>query len=497
MAVSVVRTRIAPSPTGFPHIGTAYQAVFDYAFSRKNKGRFILRIEDTDQSRQVAGAEEAIRDALIWLDLIPDEDPWQGGPYGPYRQSERLEIYQQYAHQLVEQGQAYYCFCPRERLEEIRREQENKHQAPRYDRHCRVIPLIEAKNRIDAGEPFVVRLKVPDEQKIVVPDLLRGEVEFESDYIDDQVLLKSDGFPTYHLAVVVDDHLMKITHVVRGEEWLPSAPKHILLYQFFEWPLPKFIHLPLLRGTDRGKISKRGGHTSLLWYRTQGFLPAALVNFIASIVWHAPDDKEIFGMGEMISSFRWQDLSVAAPVFDITKLEWMNGVYIRQMDPEEFGDYLVDWLVNYGGESCPIASEAALKNPEKVKQVALLEQGRLKKLVEFEEAARYFFEEETGTSDVNLVNLLEKRGRDQQTTVTQLQKTLEVLEKLSSWKVSSIQDALTSLKEKNSWQPKYFFMILRVAISGREITPPLFETIEVLGRKLVLKRIKKAIALLP
>jgi len=486
---SHVRTRVAPSPTGFPHIGTAYQAIFDLVFARQNRGKFILRIEDTDQDRYVDGAEKAIFRALDWLSLSPDESPVHGGSFGPYRQSERLPIYKKYVDQLIESGGAYYCFCSQERLDQVRQEQQAAHQASHYDRFCRNLSLLEAKKRVHNGDSYVVRLKVPLEQEIVVKDLIRGSISFQSDKIDDQILLKSDGFPTYHLAVVVDDHLMKITHAVRGEEWLPSAPKHILLYQYFNWPEPFFVHLPILRGTDRSKISKRDGYTSIEWYRQQGFLPQALVNFLASIVWTHPQEKDIFSFEELTKLFRWEDINIAAPIFDLRKLEWMNGEYLRCLSHDEFGDIIVEWLLNEGADLCSAASKEAKDNPARLIKVALLFQERLKKLAEFEELTSYFFKENTGVSDETLLSLLDKRGVNRDTSLSQLQQSGAALESLDHWSLEAIERILENLKDTNDWQAKNYFMVLRIAVTTREVSPPLFETIACLDRNLVMKRL--------
>ncbi len=283
-----VRTRIAPSPTGFPHIGTIFQALFDYVYARQHQGQFIIRLEDTDQSRLVPEAEEAIYQALSWVGLTPDEGPIYGGEFGPYRQSERLDVYRTYAEKLIDQGQAYYCFCSPERLATVRQEQQKKGLPPMYDRHCRDLDPEIAKKRA-LSETYVIRLKVPPHETISFIDLARGEISFDSNTVDDQVLLKSDGFPTYHLAVVVDDHLMGITQIVRGEEWISSTPKHVLLYRYFNWEMPAIIHTPLLRNPDHSKLSKRHSHTAVTWYREQGYLPEAVVNFLSSRVWNHPD----------------------------------------------------------------------------------------------------------------------------------------------------------------------------------------------------------------
>ncbi|MBD3277230.1 MAG: glutamate--tRNA ligase, partial [Candidatus Aegiribacteria sp.] len=314
MTDSEVRTRLAPSPTGDPHVGTAYQALFGYVWAKKNNGSFVLRIEDTDRERSSEESEEAIIDSLRWLGLEWDEGPDIGGPYGPYRQSQRLEIYHEHINSLVAQGKAYPCFCSRERLAEVRKERQKSGAARGYDRKCREIPPDEARKRVEAGEPFTVRMKVPLEGDCVFEDLLRGEIRKDWASIDDQVIMKVDGFPTYHLAVVVDDHLMKISHIIRGEEWINSVPKHVLLYEFFQWEPPVFCHLPLLRNKDKSKLSKRKNPVSIDWYRNSGILPEALLNFVGMMGWHISEDREKFSLQEMIDNFKLQDISLGGPV---------------------------------------------------------------------------------------------------------------------------------------------------------------------------------------
>ncbi|HQM16011.1 MAG TPA: glutamate--tRNA ligase, partial [Candidatus Woesebacteria bacterium] len=339
-----VRTRIAPSPTGFPHVGTAFQALFDWVYAKRYHGQFLMRIEDTDQKRFIAEAEAVLHQAFAWLGINPDEGPDIGGAFGPYRQSERLSLYQHYAKQLVQQGHAYHCFCSPERLDRLREEQRLQGIPPKYDQHCKHLDQAEIQARLDRGEKSVIRLSVPIDQEIKVMDKLRGEIKFDSNLIDDQVLLKSDGFPTYHLAVVVDDHLMGITHIVRGEEWLPSAPKHVLLYQYFDWPMPELIHTPTLRNTDRSKLSKRKGNTSVWWYREHGYLPQALINFLALMVWKPADEKEIFSLERMINEFEWERMNITGPIFDLIKLDWLNGKYIRQLSVSQLLPIVNEWL---------------------------------------------------------------------------------------------------------------------------------------------------------
>lgn len=333
-----IRTRVAPSPTGFPHLGLIYQALFDFVLAKKYGGKFVLRIEDTDQNRFVEGAEEVIYNALSWAKLLPDESPKNGGDFGPYRQSERLHLYKKYADELIKNEYAYRCFCTKQRLDEMRKQQEKEHKAPMYDRFCRNLPDEEIKKKLSENFSFVVRMKMPDNEKILVHDEIVGDVIFDSSQLDDQVILKSDGFPTYHLAVVIDDHLMEITHVFRGTEWLPSAPKHVLLYKYLKWEstMPKFIHIPvLLNSQGGGKLSKRLAHTSVDYYRNEGFLPEAVINYLANIVWNHPEGKEIFSLMDFGKAIEIDpftiDIKANGVKFDLQKLLWMNGMYIRDV----------------------------------------------------------------------------------------------------------------------------------------------------------------------
>ena len=341
-----VKVRVAPSPTGEPHVGTAYIGLFNLAFTRKHNGSFILRIEDTDQERSTRESEESIIESLAWLNLNPDEGPQQGGPSGPYRQSERTKLYVEHAEKLIESGHAYRCFCTRERMDALREEQKKEGKQLGYDGHCRSLSQEEIDEHIAERTSFVIRLKMPNTGETVVKDLLRGDVTYQNELIDDQILLKSDGFPTYHLANVVDDHLMGVTHVMRAEEWIPSTPKHVVLYESFGWIPPTFIHMPLLRNPDKGKtkISKRKNPVSLLYYKKRGFLPEALLNYLSLMGWSFPgeEDKEIFTLQEFLENFDVKRVSLGGPVFDLAKLEWMNGQYIRSLSDEELTERLVD-----------------------------------------------------------------------------------------------------------------------------------------------------------
>lgn len=472
-----VRTRIAPSPTGIAHLGTAYQALRDYALARQHKGAFIVRIEDTDRERYVPGAVKVIFEAFAWLGLQNDEGPNVGGPYAPYTQSERLDVYHKYAQELVDNGKAYHCFCTKERLEKVRQEQQAKGELPRYDKHCRNLSPNEVEENIRSGTPHVVRLAVPESGKTVFNDLVRGRIEFENQGVDDQVLLKSDGFPTYHLAVVVDDYLMKITHVIRGEEWISSTPKHILLYEAFGWDMPFFAHLPIIRNKDKSKMSKRKQDVSILSYRDKGYLPEALNNFLSLMGWSHPDKKEVFSMEEFIKLFSLERVPTTAPIFDLDKLNWLNGIYIRQLSLDELFAKIKPFIP----EDCP---------PELAKQVLPLIQERLVTLTDFEELASFFFREISYDR-----SLLLKKSATDQLISTQLQETAQALQDTDEkfWKTEELETRVRALAEKNNWKPGQYFMMLRIAVTGRTATPPLFETMEVLGKDKTLTRINQAL----
>lgn len=470
-----VRTRFAPSPTGFLHVGGAYSAFLDYAWAKKHQGKFILRVEDTDVKRYVKGAEEAIYEGLAWLGIVPNESPKVGGPYGSYRQSERLDLYQKHAQQLVQQGDAYYCFCSPGRLKKVREERMKKSLPPMYDRHCRIIPESEAKKRAKK-EKFVIRMKIPERETIIVDEPLRGKVKFKNQVIDDQVLLKSDGYPTYHLAVVVDDHLMKITHAIRGEEWLSSAPKHVLLYQYFGWKSPIYFHTPTLRNPDRSKLSKRKGHVSLDWYRQQGYLPEALLNFLSLLGWSHPEEKEIFDLQEFIKYFDLKDLSPVGPIFNIEKLDWMNGVYIRKKSNKD----LLQLIKQYLKDSTLIDQSA--KNISLINQSVPLIKTRITKLSDYWPLCKFFFE--GPKLDKKMFQPKDKSF---------LQNSLKSLNSLKLWEKEKIEKSLHDLIAKKGWKTGDFFMAFRVALTGSRITPPITDSAAILGQKTTLSRLQKAV----
>lgn len=460
----MIRTRIAPSPTGKDvHIGSVATALMNYAWAKKNNGKFIIRIEDTDQSRLVPGGEKKMLTTLQELGIIADESPLVGGPFAPYRQSERLDIYQKYAKELIDKGKAYYCTCTAERLTEMRTKQQAEKKVPKYDRHC-VNRQAEVKKEIENGTKYVIRLLIP-ETEIIFTDLIRGEVCFHSSNLDDQVLLKSDGFPTYHLGVVVDDHLMEITHVMRGEEWLPSTPKHIILYDAFGWEKPFFGHVSLLRNPDKSKLSKRKNPVWASEYIEKGIFPEALLNYLSLMGWSHPEGKDIFDLNEYISVFDIKDVQTTAPVFDTTKLEWMNGEYIRQMPIEKLKHKVIEYIGKEYDEKI-------------VEKTIPLVRERMKKLSDYLLLTEFLFKT-PNTYEVPL-----EKYKDTLNKVTQ---RLESTDEFSSLKIG---EAMVDVAKESGLKNSEFFQMLRVAITGKKISPPLNESMEILGKEECIKRIQ-------
>ncbi len=468
--ISEIRVRIAPSPTGDPHVGTAYTALFNYVFAKKHGGKFILRIEDTDQTRAKASSEEQILKTLKWLGLDWDEGPDCGGPHGPYRQSERLPLYRDHCDTLIQNGTAYYCFCTSARLDALREEQKSQGLTTRYDGNCRELSNQEVTSKLASGIPYVVRLKVPRDGQTKFVDHLRGELEFENERIDDQVLLKTDGFPTYHLANVVDDHLMKISHVIRAEEWISSTPKHVLLYQAFGWNAPVFCHLPLLRNADRSKISKRKNPVSLTYYRRAGFLPEALLNFLGLMGWSYGEDREIFQLNEMIEVFDLKRISLGGPVFDLVKLTWLNQHYMHRMDEEDFVRHL----------------RSEVFSDEYLRQLKPLVLERMSRFEQFVDNNYFFF---NGALDYSHVSVL-PQGREKSEVVAILSSFLELLDELYEWNSKAIHDLMNNHRAAIGWKPKDYFMTIRMIVTGRKDSPPLAESMEVIGREIVRFRIR-------
>lgn len=473
----VVRTRIAPSPTGDPHVGTAYIALFNLCFARAHGGQFLLRIEDTDQARSTRESEQAILDSLRWLGFEWDEGPDVGGPHGPYRQSERREIYQRHVDQLLESGHAFRCFCTSERLDDLRAEQLAKQQPVGYDGHCLQLSQSEINDRLASAEPHVVRMTVPSEGECQFDDLLRGQICIEWAQVDMQILLKADGWPTYHLANVVDDHLMQITHVIRGEEWISSAPKHLLLYQYFGWQAPTLCHLPLLRNPDQSKLSKRKNPTSILYYQRMGFLPEALLNYLGRMGWSMPDEREKFTLEEMLAVFDIQRVSLGGPVFDVEKLSWLNGLWIRENHtPEQLADRLVDWAFN---------RDNLLKVMPHV-------QGRMEMLSDFAPLAAFLV---SGMLPIEKDDLI-ATGLEEERLLEVLQFALWRLEAMKSWQRDAIFQAMKELADAMGMKIRELFMPLFVAISGTTASFSVVDAMELLGPDLSRSRLRHAIELL-
>jgi glutamyl-tRNA synthetase len=476
-----VRVRFAPSPTGEPHVGNIRTAIFTWLFARGNGGTFIIRIEDTDQSRQVKGAVEGLLSVLRWLGLDWDEGPEVGGNYGPYFQSQRLDSYQRVVERLLEDGRAYRCFCTPERLAEMRKEQNQLKQLSGYDRRCRGLG---SEERLATGERCVVRFAMPLEGVTKITDLIRGNVSFENRLIDDFVMLKSDGFPTYHLAHVIDDHAMEISHVLRAEEWLPSAPRHLQIYEALGWQPPQFAHLPIILAPDRSKLSKRHGATSVLQYRELGYLPQAMVNFLAVLGWSLDDETEIFSVPELIESFSLDRISRSGAIFDLDKLNWFNGYYIRRLTHEELADALLDYWGRNPPEEVPELPDKAY-----LLRIVPLVQERLKRLSDAAPLIPFFFNPGVEYDTADLV----QKGMDVEGTRGALERAHAALEGLASFDASDIEGALRPLAEELGLKAGQLFGSLRVATTGLRVSPPLFQTMELLGRERSLASISAAV----
>ena len=492
-----VRLRVAPSPTGDPHVGTAYMSLFNLAFARQQDGRFLLRIEDTDRARFRADSEQQVFDTLSWLDLTWDEGPDKGGPCAPYRQSERLDTYRPYVERLLAEGKAYECWCSTERLTQMREIQQKTKQPTGYDRMCHGKTREERAALPGFSETPVVRMLVPDDVELEFDDLIRGRVSAPRP--DDQVILKADGFPTYHLAVVVDDHEMGITHVVRGEEWISSTPKHILLYRWFRVEPPKFAHMPLLRNVDKSKISKRKNPAArLTWFQEQGYLPEALVNFLALLAYPPKTgedgtDQEVFTFEEFSRDFDWRKVNPVGPIFDLKKLDWLNGVYIRGLEVGEFASRLLPFLIADG----VLPEQPSLGELARLKAVAELIQTRIVLLSEATPLVLPFF-----VPDDALEIAEDARAGLGENAAQVLDAAMEALGDIddhgtgvlgsdSPWNAARIETALReSIVEGLGIKPKFAFGPLRTAVSGARISPPLFESMEILGKTSTLSRLR-------
>jgi glutamyl-tRNA synthetase len=476
---SNIRVRIAPSPTGDPHVGTAYIGLLNYIYARQRSGKFVLRIEDTDRTRFVPTSEQMIFDSLRWLGLSWDEGPDVGGPFGPYRQSERTVIYQQHADILIEKGKAYRCFCTPEELDAVRKQQMAAKLPPRYPGTCRRLTAEQLQQNLSSGQPYTIRLAVPPNgadltSSTTFRDELRGEITFEHNNVDDQVLLKSDGFPTYHLANVIDDHLMEITDVIRAEEWISSTPKHVLLYKAFGWEIPRFWHMPLLRNLDKSKISKRKNPVSLIYYRDSGYLPEAMINFLGLMGGGMPAEinngTEQFTLSEMVESFVFSNIRVGGPVFDLTKLKWLNGEYLRKLTPEDFF----------------LAVRERVFADSYLRQISALMQTRIETLAQFGDLTSFFFSDNVTPSPE--VFLPKKRSLEE--TLAFAQDQLAAIE-AADWTHDSLEHALKRLGEEKSWSVKENFMLLRAIITGSTTSPPLLESMIVFGKARSLDRVRR------
>jgi len=471
-----VRTRIAPSPTGFPHVGTAYIALFNLAFAKAHGGEFILRIEDTDQTRSTEQSEKMILDALRWVGLDWAEGPDIGGPHAPYRQSERGDLYKKYAEELLDKDHAFRCFCTSEELDAMRAEQMANGETPRYDGRYADLSREESDKMVAEGKPYVIRMRVPTEGTCIVNDMLRGEVEIPWAQVDMQVLLKTDGMPTYHLANVVDDHLMDISHVIRGEEWLNSAPKHQLLYEYFGWEMPTLCHMPLLRNPDKSKLSKRKNPTSITYYRDAGMLPEALLNYLGRMGYSMPNEEEKFTLEEMIASFDIKRVSLGGPIFDVEKLSWLNGEWLRALTPEELKNKILAWA----------------NDSDKLTAIAAAIQPRINLLSDAVNWAGFYYQ--------NLPNItaedFEHKTLTPEQVIEILQITLWKLEVLPEWSEANIYATLKGLSAALNIKLRDMMAPFFIAIAGSTSSTPVMNSMYIIGADMTLNRLRHAVEVL-
>ncbi|HEX38322.1 MAG TPA: glutamate--tRNA ligase [Candidatus Cloacimonetes bacterium] len=470
---SEIRVRFAPSPTGFLHVGGLRTALFNYLFARKNNGSFVLRIEDTDRKRYIPGAQENLINTFKQMGLDYDEGPVIGGNFGPYIQSERTEHYQKYAQELIDKGAAYYCFCTEKRLNKLRDEARQRNETVMYDGACRNLSQEEVQKKLADNVPHVVRLKIPKEGTTVFYDVVRERVEVENALVDDQVIIKSDGFPTYHLANVVDDHLMKISHVIRGEEWLISVPKHIFMYESLGWKVPKFVHLPLLLNPDKTKLSKRQGDVAVEDYLAKGYLPEALINFVAILGWHAKEDRELYTLDELVKVFSLKRISKSGAVFDVEKLNWMNGWYLRNLSL----DYIAEKAKSYFEEA-----GLDVSNTEKYLKVVDNARNRSATIPEMITHSEMFY------------NDLEFSDKHKKITNTEVAKRLyefwiEKLESTDDLSEEFIKMLIKETTEKLGLKGKDLYFPLRLALFGDVHGPDIPMIVDILGREEVIARL--------
>lgn len=470
----IVRTRFAPSPTGVLHIGSIRTALFSWLWAKKNKGQFVLRIEDTDKKREVKDGVKMIVDTLKKFGLTMDEGPEAGEEHGPYKQSERLDIYKKYARKLVEQKDAYHCFCTTERLEKMRKDQQKAGKLSRYDRKCLELSEEEVKERLSGGEKSVIRLKMPEDEILTWTDLVMGEVKFNSKEVDDTVILKSDGYPTYHLAVVVDDHLMEISHVFRDVRWISSTPKHIVLYRALGWKMPFLVHLPLVLGADKKPLSKRHGSVGAVELLEEGYLPEALLNYLALVGWNPKTDEELFSIEGLIKKFDIKGIHKSGGVFDYKKLLHVNGWHISQKTDEELADIFEKWVPE-------LSKEIRLK-------LAPLLRTRVKKLSELPDLVEFLWKEKVS---VGLLISKEMSEEDINKMKKMIEESRKIIEKIGVKRVEELKKKMMELIEKEGWKVGDFFMTFRKAIAGSKVTPPIVECLSILGKEKVLVRLDR------
>lgn len=486
--MSKVRVRFAPSPTGYLHIGGLRTALYNYLYAKKHGGEAILRIEDTDRTRYVEGAIENLIESLEWAGISHDEgvcvengEVTQRGEFGPYIQSQRLDIYQKYVDELIEKGHAYYCFCSKERLDNLREEQRIKGKVPKYDGLCRGIPLEEAKKRIEAGEDYVVRLKLPKDKDIIFNDLVRGKVRINSDEMDDQVLMKSDGFPTYHLAVVVDDHLMGITHVVRGEEWLPSTPKHVYLYECFGWDAPTFVHLPTVLNKDRKKLSKRQGDVSVEDFRKRGYLPEGIVNYLALVGWSPEDGNEILTMDELKEKFDFDRVGKSGGIFDTDKLNWVNSHYIKSYDLDKLAKLSIPFVVKSG----LMTEEEINSNFDWFKILIDTVREAIDKLEDIPEHIKFIF------GDIKITEEDAKSELAQEHVPTLLDSFIKIVKAHDKIDMEIAKGLMKEVQKDSGVKGKKLYMPVRAAISGNVHGPEMQNIIYLIGKDKLIERAEK------
>ncbi len=479
---SKVRVRFAPSPTGEPHLGNLRTAVFNWLYARSTGGEFIVRIEDTDQQRLVPGAVDTILESLQWLGLDWDEGPdLFGGQFGPYYQSQRTPLYTVIKDLLITQGKAYECYCSPERLQQMRQQQQQVKSRVGYDGRCRDLSLAQQETAAALTTP-VVRFRMPDEGTTTCTDYIRGNIVFDNSLIDDFVIMKSDGYPTYHFASVIDDHAMEISHVMRADEWLSSLPRHLHLYKALGYSLPTFVHLPIILGPDRSKLSKRHGATSILAYRDDGFLPDAILNFLALLGWSLDDSSEVFSRDQLIDSFTIDRVGDSAAVFDIDKLSWMNGVYIRSLSDIALAKEIEPFL----DVSTNLASTNT-SQPSLIDIVPVIKE-RIKTLADADDMISFFGDQKLEYDP----NLLIPKGLDTTDVTTILDTVYPILEQTKDFVTNTLETVLRTHADELKLKPGQVFSVLRVALTGRTVAPPLFETMEILGKTQSLNRLRTA-----